>query len=146
VTALTRGVRTADLLTNQFFITEPAQLSSRLRQLHQRLGAPADRVDRHRPIRDQPPRRLPRAVEVSAFDPLVVAAPAEGAGDVVLGVVGDQLTPTRLAGNYGNSQEATVALEDILARFESHGFNAEHGYHWARDHEGNQFRFVISGR
>jgi hypothetical protein len=60
--------------------------------------------------------------------------------------VGDQLTPTRLAGNYDNSQEATVALEDMLAGFESHGFNTEHGYHWARDHEGNQFRFVISGR
>ena len=60
--------------------------------------------------------------------------------------VGDQLTPTRLAGNYHDSQEAMVALEEVLAGFESRGYNAEHGYHWARDQEGNQFRFVISGR
>lgn len=60
--------------------------------------------------------------------------------------VGDQLTPTRLPGNYGDSHEATAALDEVLVGFESHGYNAEHGYHWARDHDGNQFRFVISGR
>ena len=57
----------------------------------------------------------------------------------------DGTTRTRLPGEYTDAHAATRGVEMMLAGYQSHGRNDEHGYWWARDHEGREFKFVISG-
>lgn len=52
-------------------------------------------------------------------------------------------TRKRLPGDYADAQTAVKALETVLAGYVSHGRDEERGYWWARDHEGNEFRFEI---
>jgi hypothetical protein len=56
----------------------------------------------------------------------------------------DGLTRTRLPGDYGDGHAAQKAMETVLTGYTSHGRNGEHGYWWARDHDGRQFKFEIS--
>ena len=57
----------------------------------------------------------------------------------------DGVTRTTLPERYGDGQQALMCIEKILASYKSHGRNDEHGYWWARDSQGEEFRFVISG-
>jgi hypothetical protein len=54
-----------------------------------------------------------------------------------------RLTRKRLPGDYADAQTALKALGAVLTGYVTHGRNEERGYWWARDHEGNEFRFEI---
>jgi hypothetical protein len=56
-----------------------------------------------------------------------------------------RVTRTRLPGEYGDEHAAQKAMETVLTGYTSHGRNDEHGYWWARDRDGNEFKFEISG-
>ena len=57
----------------------------------------------------------------------------------------DRTIRKRLPGYYGDGQKAWQALEKFLVTYEKHGRNDEHGYSWARDDEGNLFKFFVEG-
>jgi hypothetical protein len=50
-----------------------------------------------------------------------------------------------LPADYSDRQQATLALEKVLAGYIKHGRNDEQGYWWAIDNEGRQLKFKISG-
>ena len=52
---------------------------------------------------------------------------------------------TTLPGQYGDAQQASQALDKILAGYKEHGQKDKKGYPWARDDKGQYFRFEIKG-
>ena len=57
----------------------------------------------------------------------------------------ERMIRTRLPGFYGDGQKAVAALEKELGKCTSHGRNDEQGYSWARDDQGNLFKFFVEG-
>jgi hypothetical protein len=57
----------------------------------------------------------------------------------------DGVTRKRLPGDYGDKHAAQKAMKTVLTGYTSHGRNDEQGYWWALDHNGTEFKFVISG-
>jgi hypothetical protein len=57
----------------------------------------------------------------------------------------DGVTRKRLPGDYGDGHAARKAMETVLTGYTSHGRNDEQDYWWARDYNGTEFKFVISG-
>jgi hypothetical protein len=57
----------------------------------------------------------------------------------------DQVTRTRLPGDYRDERAARKAMQTVLTGYTIHGRNDEHDYWWARDHEGREFKFEIAG-
>ena len=58
--------------------------------------------------------------------------------------IADDIVKKALPGYYADLQEATESIKKVLAEYPRHGRHEEHGYWWARDEDGIQFKFVIS--
>ena len=58
--------------------------------------------------------------------------------------IADDIVKFVLPGYYGDDQQATEGMKQVLAEYPNHGRNEELGYWWARDESGSQFKFVIS--
>jgi hypothetical protein len=57
----------------------------------------------------------------------------------------DGVKRTMLPQRYGDGQQAIQGMKKVLSGYKNSGRNDEHGYWWARDDQGEEFKFVISG-
>ena len=58
--------------------------------------------------------------------------------------IADDIVKMVLPGHYSDRQQATDGVRKVLAEYPRYGWHKEHGYWWARDEDGIQFKFVIS--
>ena len=65
---------------------------------------------------------------------------------VIVRVNMEDMTKTPLPGGYDDEPQAKQALAEVLAGYAKHGQGKEgeeHGYWWAKDDKGRQFRFIL---